>query len=111
GTALAQFPGAQLFKPTLLPAPGLVVLHGEEGGNDPAYRAFAKDMSERGFVVIAMCWAGCEGRPASTAQVSAESIADVGKFLKASPDTTGSVAVFGWGRGAEAALVVTAKAN
>lgn len=110
-TELAQFPGAQLFKPTQTPAPGLVVLHGEEGGDDPTYRAFARDMAARGFVVIAMCWSGCTGRPATNEQVPVESIADVGRFLKASPDTNGTVSVFGWGRGAEAALVITAKAN
>lgn len=99
----ALFPGSMLLKPARVPAPGLVVLHGSEGGKDAAYRTFAQSMAKEGFVVIALCWSGCAPAPAAS---PLDEVAKAGAFLKGSSDTTGKVGVFGWDTGAEAALVL-----
>ena len=108
-TSLDGFVGSRLIEPDAeqLPAPGIVVLHGGEGAEDPVYKTFTENLAKRGFVVFAMCWFGCDGRPAQIDRVPLESIASAGMMLRARSELGGnSVGVYGFGRGAEAALLV-----
>ncbi|MFO0740671.1 MAG: hypothetical protein U0270_32540 [Labilithrix sp.] len=104
---VAAFPGSQLFEPAQTPAPAVVVLHGSEGGEDAGYRLFAEELSQAGFVVLALCWSGCSGLPAPNGPLPLEVVAGAGTFLRQSPSTNGKVGVFGFERGGEAALVLT----
>lgn len=109
--APGNFPGSRLFKPETLPAPAVIVLHGSEGGGDPRYQAIAQELANDGFVALALCWFGCAGTPGEKDTIALETIAAAGDHLRHSSDTNGKVGLFGWDRGAEAALVLTSRAD
>jgi dienelactone hydrolase len=105
---LDAFPGSKIFMPATTPAPGILMLHGSEGGSDDAIDGFAQSIAQKGFVVVKMCWFGCDGRPAKILRVPLESVVDLGNWLATSPDVAGgNVGLFGWSRGAELSLLVT----
>jgi dipeptidyl aminopeptidase/acylaminoacyl peptidase len=109
---LDAFPGAKIFMPAKTPAPGIVMLHGSEGGAATYIDDFATDIAKKGFVVVTMCWFGCTGRPAKILRVPLESVVDMGKWLATSPDVDGGkVGLFGWSRGAELSLLVSSLTN
>jgi nucleolar protein 56 len=102
------FPGSKIYKPGSLPAPGIVMLHGSEGGSAPYIQSFASEIARAGFVVVTLCWFGCTGKPDKILDIPLESVVDIGQYLKASPDVAGGkVGLFGWSRGAELSLLVT----
>ncbi len=102
------FPGSKIFMPTKTPAPGIVMLHGSEGGSATYIDDFATEIAKNGFVVVTMCWFGCTGKPDKILRIPLESVVDIGHWLQGSPDVAnGSVGLFGWSRGAELSLLVT----
>ena len=104
---IGAFPGSRIFMPPKTPAPGVVMLHGSEGGSEVFIEQFATEIAKQGFVVVTFCWFGCTGRP-DDRPIPLESVVDVGQWLAGSPDVAkGKVGLFGWSRGAELSLLVT----
>jgi dipeptidyl aminopeptidase/acylaminoacyl peptidase len=102
------FPGSKMFMPPKTPAPGIIMLHGSEGGSETYIDDFATDIAKTGFVVVTMCWFGCTGKPDKILRIPLESVVDIGKWLATSPDVSGgNVGLFGWSRGAELSLLVS----
>lgn len=109
---ISAFPGSKIYEPPTLPAPGIVMLHGSEGGAAGYIDDYAKDLAKRGFVVVTMCWFGCTGKPDKILRIPLESVIDIGNWLATSPDVSaGKVGLFGWSRGAEMSLLVSAVSN
>jgi dienelactone hydrolase len=105
---IEAFPGSKIFMPSTTPAPGIVMLHGSEGGSAVYIEQLAAQMAKEGFVVVTFCWFGCPGRPDKILRIPLESVIDVGQWLAGSPDVAGGkVGLFGWSRGAELSLLVT----
>jgi dipeptidyl aminopeptidase/acylaminoacyl peptidase len=108
GTDIEGFPGSKIYRPAQTPAPGIVMLHGSEGGSAHYIDGFAQSIVRAGFVVVTLCWYGCPGRPDKILRAPIEPVVDVGHWLKGSPDVAGAkVGLFGWSRGAELSLLVT----
>jgi predicted alpha/beta-fold hydrolase len=109
---ISSFPGSHVYNPTTLPAPGILMLHGSEGGAAGYIDDYAKDLAKRGFVVVTMCWFGCTGKPDKILRIPLESVIELGNWLATSPDVNaGKVGLFGWSRGAEMSLLVSAVSN
>jgi dipeptidyl aminopeptidase/acylaminoacyl peptidase len=103
-----EFPGSKIFKPAQTPAPGIVMLHGSEGGSAPYIQGFAQQIANAGFVVFTLCWFGCPGKSDKILRIPLESVIAAGEWMKASPDVSnGEVGLFGWSRGAELSLLTT----
>jgi dienelactone hydrolase len=102
------FPGSKIYKPATLPSPGIVMLHGSEGGSAPYIQSFAAQIASAGFVVVTLCWFGCPGKPDKLLDIPLESVVDMGQWLKTSGGVQGGkVGLFGWSRGAELSLLLT----
>ncbi|MCA9591322.1 MAG: alpha/beta fold hydrolase [Myxococcales bacterium] len=93
--------------PPQTPAPGVVMLHGSEGGTEPFLPEFAAELSKQGFVVVTLCWFGCQGTPDRVLRVPLDRVTEVGNWLSEAPEVRGGVGLFGWSRGGEAAVLVT----
>ncbi len=105
---IGAFPGSKIFLPAKTPAPGIVMLHGSEGGSAVYIEQFATQIAAQGFVVVTFCWFGCTGRPDKILRIPIESVVDVGQWLSGSKDVSGGkVGLFGWSRGAELSLLLT----
>jgi dienelactone hydrolase len=106
--SISAFPGSKIFMPAKTPAPGVVMLHGSEGGSEVFIEEFATEIAKQGFVVVTFCWFGCTGRPDKILRIPLESVVDVGEWLAGSPEVAkGRVGLFGWSRGAELSLLLT----
>jgi hypothetical protein len=107
-TEVAQrFPGSKAFVPRRLPAPGLLMLHGSEGGADGTIEEDAAFMAEQGFVVVTLCWFGCASTPDKVLRVSLDRTVEAGTWLGSTVEVGGKkVGLFGWSRGAEQAVLL-----
>lgn len=107
------FKGSTLFVPNDgKPHPGIVILHGSEGGSLPFYRLEAQLMAAHGYSVLAFCWYNCAQNPITDPMQSIENI-DLNKtlealaWLKASAHVSGKkTALYGFSRGAEQTLIL-----
>ena len=90
--------------------PGVLYLHGSEGGIDFLLEAVAKDMASRGYATLALCWFGCgsgSSRPAKLEEVDLGFTYDSWTWLKNSEFVKGQrTALYGISRGAEQALLL-----
>jgi nucleolar protein 56 len=106
------FPGSKIYLPATTPAPGIVMLHGSEGGTAPYMKPFAAQLASAGFVVVTLCWYGCPGKPDKILDIPLGDVIDIGQWLKASPNVAGGkVGLFGWSRGGELSLLVSSLAG
>lgn len=94
------------------PHPGIVILHGSEGGSLPFYRLEAQLMAMHGYSVLAYCWYNCAQNPITAPFQSIENI-DLNKtldaiaWLKSSSHVAGKkTALYGFSRGAEQTLII-----
>ncbi len=108
--------GSQLFVPNDgKPHPGIILLHGSEGGSLPYYRLEAQLMAMHGYAVLAFCWYNCAQNPISSPFQTLENIdlnktLDAMSWLKASAYVAGKkTAVYGFSRGAEQTLLLAWK--
>jgi len=109
----SPFLGSKLYVPNDgKPHPGILVLHGSEGGSLPYYQLEAQLLAAHGYSVLAYCWYNCAKNPLKTANESLENV-DLNKtyraftWLKASPYVGNlKTAIFGVSRGAEQALIL-----
>ncbi len=85
------------------------MLHGSEGGSFPALEPEAVILASQGFAVLVYCYFDC-GRglvgPRQTLKdVDVAAVHRAAEWLRAQPQSNGKVAVYGFSRGAELALV------
>jgi dienelactone hydrolase len=102
-----KFPGSKAFLPRQLPAPGLLMLHGSEGGTDGTIEADAAFLAQQGFVVVTLCWFGCQGTPDIVLRVPLDRTVEAGTWLGSTEEVRGKkVGLFGWSRGAEQTVLI-----
>ena len=107
------FQGSKLYMPTDGKLhPGVIMLHGSEGGSLAQYKIEAEFLASHGYVVLAFCWYNCSKNPISSPYSSLENIElrktiDAIKWLKNTKEVNGSkIALAGWSRGAEQAVLL-----
>lgn len=109
------FQGSLLYFPNDGKAhPGLIILHGSEGGSLPYYQTEAVYLAAHGYAVLAYCWYNCFKNPITDAFSSLENIElrntiRAIEWLKNSPQVHGKkIALLGASRGGEQAIVLGA---
>ena len=110
--AIPELPGSRLFvRPDAVPAPGILMLHGSEGGSAPYIDDDARPLAEAGFAVVTFCWFGCPGRPDRIYQIPLEHTLVGLAWLRASEAVGGRrVGLYGVSRGAEQAVLLASLA-
>jgi dienelactone hydrolase len=107
-TAIPELPGSRLFvRPDAIPAPGILMLHGSEGGSAPYIDDDARPLAEAGFAVVTFCWFGCAGRPNRIYHIPLEDTLAGIAWLRGSAAVGGRrVGLYGVSRGAEQAVLL-----
>lgn len=107
------FAGSKLFVPSDGKAhPGVLILHGSEGGSLPYYQLEAQFLAAHGYAALAYCWYNCGKNPLTSAidpleNVSLDATYGALTWLKESEHVRGKkVAISGTSRGAEEALLL-----
>lgn len=117
--ALRQYRGQVLSEPTPFPGsalyvqaggrsgPGLVLLHGSEGGDAGYSNLMAMELASRGFSVLAFAYYRSPGTPNVLANIPLEHTEEAVRWLKDSSWVNGNnVGLFGVSRGAEQAILL-----
>lgn len=111
------FKGSVLYAPADgEPHPGVVVLHGSEGGSDEGYRVQAVLLAANGYAALAFCYFDCE-RPLTEfrAPLAGVELGDTEaaiRWLRSSEYVKNRrVALYGYSRGAELAALVASHAE
>jgi len=107
------FPGSTLYVPNDgKPHPGILVLHGSEGGSLPYYQLDAQFLAAQGYAALAYCWYNCQRDPIRAAHLPLENVElektlNAYRWLKASSHVQNrKTALLGVSRGAEQALIL-----
>lgn len=107
------FKGSLLYIPNDgKPHRGVVLLHGSEGGSLPYALLEAQFLAGHGFAVLAYCWYNCSKNPITQPidpleNVELRNTVEAIKWLKSSSYVQGEkLALLGWSRGAEQALIL-----
>jgi dienelactone hydrolase len=93
--------------------PAVILLHGSEGGSDHFLDGEAASLAASGFVVAQLCYFDCD-RPiekprAALRSFDVEEIAKAAMAIKAHPACNGKIALYGFSRGAELALLAASQ--
>jgi dienelactone hydrolase len=112
----APFPGSILYSPNDGKShPGIVVLHGSEGGSLPFFQLEAQYLAAHGYVVLAYCWYNCAKNPTTSPLSRLENvelrntIAAITWLKKSSAVGGHKVALTGFSRGAEESVLLGAQ--
>jgi dipeptidyl aminopeptidase/acylaminoacyl peptidase len=106
-TEPAQFPGSKLYSSAGTTRPGIVMLHGSEGGAEDSNAFAAEVLAAHGFNVLTLCWFDCPGRPALLHRIPLDYTVAAIQWLKSASITgTKNVGLFGVSRGAEQAVLI-----
>lgn len=102
------FPGSKLFVAAGgVTKPGILMLHGSEGGASDHLHKDGQALAEQGFHVLAFCYFGCEGRPDQIAEIPLDETVRALRWLKDSAYVAGrKVGIYGGSRGAEQAVLI-----
>ncbi len=109
----SPFLGSVVFKPADDKTyPGIMLLHGSEGGSIPFTHTAAQALANKGFSVLAFCWFDCLNNVLINPVAPINNI-DLAKsfaafnWLKSSPYVKGKkMGIYGFSRGAEQALIL-----
>jgi dienelactone hydrolase len=106
--AVPELPGSRLFvREGAAGVPGIVMLHGSEGGSTHFLDEDATRLAEDGSAVLAFCWFGCPGKPAAILRIPLEDTVAAIEWLRASdPVAGGPVGLYGLSRGAEQSVLL-----
>lgn len=104
------FPGSRYFVPNPSGShTSVVMLHGSEGGSVPYIESEATILAAQGFAVLTLCYFDCSrgliGPRRTLKDVEARIVLEAVSWLRSQPYSNGRVAVYGFSRGAELALV------
>jgi dienelactone hydrolase len=107
-TSIPQLPGSKLMvRPDAIPAPGIVMLHGSEGGAAGFIDEDGRRLAEEGFAVLSFCWFGCPGKPSTIERIRLEDTVAAITWLRANDAVRGGpVGLYGLSRGAEQAVLL-----
>ncbi len=110
---VAPFPGSVIYYPNDGKThPGIIVLHGSEGGSLPYAKMEAQFLAAHGYAVLAFCWYNCRRDTITDPFLPLENIElrntiKAIEWLKTSAPVGGkAIAVFGVSRGAEQGMVL-----
>ncbi|MSV28215.1 MAG: hypothetical protein EXQ52_05655 [Bryobacterales bacterium] len=108
---LHPFPGSRFFLPNDQDQhTSVVMLHGSEGGSVPYIESEATILASQGFAVLTLCYFDCNrglvGPRKTLRDVEATLVLRAASWLRGQPHSNGKVAVYGFSRGAELALIV-----
>jgi dienelactone hydrolase len=109
----SPFPSSMLYVPNDgKPHPGVIFLHGSEGGSLPYMNLEAQLLAAHGFATLAFCWYNCLKDPITMPIDTLENV-ELGNTIKALQWLKDSkyvggrkVALAGWSRGAEQAVLL-----
>jgi dienelactone hydrolase len=104
---LTDFPGHLYVPNDGLPHPGLLVLHGSEGGAAPYSPLEAESLAAEGYAALALCYFGCNDPrvPPQLFDVDISRTYEAFRWLRTSSYVQGKpTAIYGVSRGAEQAL-------
>ncbi|SMN02323.1 putative thioesterase [uncultured Candidatus Thioglobus sp.] len=112
-TYKTPFKGSVLLKPNDDKSyPGVMLLHGSEGGSIPYTRTIAQALANEGFSVLSFCWFDCANNIflnpiAPLIDVPLEKSFKAFNWLKSSKFVDGKKSgIYGFSRGAEQALIL-----
>lgn len=105
------FPGSKFLVPNNEePHTSVVMLHGSEGGSMAFLDAEASILAGQGFAVLVLCYFDCNrgltGPRQTLKDVDTGMVLRAVSWLRSQPRSNGRVAVYGFSRGAELALVI-----
>lgn len=105
------FPGSRFFLPNDQDRhTSVVMLHGSEGGSVPYIESEATILASQGFAVLTLCYFDCNrgliGPRKTLRDVDTAIVLRAVSWLREQPQSNGKVAVYGFSRGAELALIV-----
>jgi dienelactone hydrolase len=112
----SPFSGSRFYRPALDQAgaklKSIVMLHGSEGGSAPYIDSEASVLATLGYNVLVLCYFDCNrginGPRQMLKNVEAKVVLDAVAWLRKQSTSNGFVAVYGFSRGAELALVAGA---
>ncbi len=112
-TKKTPYLGSVLFKPNDNKSyPGIMLLHGSEGGSIPYVHLNAQALANDGFSVLVFCWYNCAKNPITQAiepleNIKLEKTFAAFNWLKSSPYVADKkTGIYGFSRGAEQALLL-----
>ncbi len=102
------FPGTRLFYPgDGQPHPGIILLHGSDGGASGWNEHEAIEWVKKGFVVMAYAYFGAAGTPTGLANINLDTAMKAIQYLKTCTHVSGKkVGIYGVSRGAEMAVAL-----
>lgn len=93
----------------------VVILHGSEGGSAPYIDSEASLIAAMGYNVLEYCYFDCNrgltGVRATLKNVEVNGLLQAVAWLRKQPSSNGKVAVYGFSRGAEFALIAASQPN
>jgi dienelactone hydrolase len=104
-----DFPGALYVPADGQPHPGVLLLHGSEGGEASERIQEARKLASQGYAAMALCWFGCNaaGVPATAELVDLSRTYEAFRWFRSSQHVKARpTAFYGVGLGAEHALVL-----
>jgi len=110
------FPYSRLLVPNSSgPRTSVVMLHGSEGGSVAFLDQEAAILAGAGYAVLTLCYFDCgrslEGTRQTLKDVEAAVVLEAVKWLRSLPESDGRVAVYGFSRGGELALIAGSVAS
>lgn len=106
------FPGSVLYTPNDGHShPGIIFLHGSEGGSISNYRMEAEYLAAHGYSVLAFCWYNCRRSAVKDAYLPLKDIElrnsiRALQWLKEQPSVAGKIGLLGVSRGGEQAVLL-----
>jgi dienelactone hydrolase len=106
------FAGSLLYTPNDGKShPGVIMLHGSEGGSLPYAQLEAQYLAAHGYSVLVFCWYNCNRSPITSPMLPLENVElrktiQAIEWLRKSSHANGKVALLGWSRGGEQALLL-----
>lgn len=98
----------RLYRPAgKVPAPGLLVLGGSEGGLSPYVGRLSALFARHGYAALALAYFGVETLPAELARIPLEYFGEALEWLRARPEVRAArIGIVGLSRGGELALLL-----
>lgn len=110
------FPGSRLLLPPAVEGrknTAVIMLHGSEGGSAFLIKPEADVLATQGFGVLVLCYFDCQrglvGPRQTLRDIDVSVVTDAVRWLRQQEWSNGTVAVYGFSRGAELAMILGAR--